>query len=562
MSSCMFYLRLTLISGFTFSLLAGGGRYTTAQSKGPQQPNANPTTARLSGHVYRADTGEPLSKVTVSLSPQDEKTADAAGERTARTGPDGTFVFSQLPAGTYALEATRNGFVSKYGWDGSARNAPLVLGSGQEVKNLTIHLTLGGVISGMVLDEDNEPVPDISVFAIRPSYSPGGGWRYGLRFGGRTDDLGRFRLTGLLPGPYYLRTGGPWASRVLKQGPGRGLRYQETYYPGTLSMQEAQPITVTGGAEVPDVRWPARFENTYTVNGMVSYAAKNADLKPTGVEIDSGEVIFGEGMMHADVRADGSFTIQGLAPGEYRLTATALQPRKSGEVEQVNQGYAIARIADADVDVNLKIGRACEVRGQVVYDDPQAATFAGLQISLDTRSGIIFGASLDAEGKFDIRSAPPGRYTFSLFHERANEAKIYLKHVECSGKDYATQPLMLGLGATLNCKAIVATDTATISGQVKQGDRPAVEAVVVVVPEERALRSLPRYTLSGKTGSDGHFRIAALIPGDYLIFAVPPDEYQSYFALDFAERNAGSAQTVSIKPGESKETNLQLLVAQ
>jgi len=53
-----------------------------------------------------------------------------------------------------------------------------------------------------------------------------------------------------------------------------------------------------------------------------------------------------------------------------------------------------------------------------------------------------------------------------------------------------------------------------------------------------------------------------VIPGEYELFAVPEDEYGSYFALDFADRNQNSATRVSLKPGENQVVMLTPTVPQ
>jgi len=43
-----------------------------------------------------------------------------------------------------------------------------------------------------------------------------------------------------------------------------------------------------------------------------------------------------------------------------------------------------------------------------------------------------------------------------------------------------------------------------------------------------------------------------VIPGDYLLLAVPTDENETYFDIDFADRNQRDAERVSVKSGETK----------
>jgi hypothetical protein len=528
----------------------------SAQTKGvvPQR-SANRSPGQISGHVYRADTGDPLAKAVVTLYGKDEQSADAAGNgRAARTGPDGAFTFSEVPPGTYVVNVERAGFVSKYG--GSEmypRRMQLSLSPGQKLDKIDIRLTPAGVISGSVCDEDNEPVAGIEVSALSINFLPGGRREVFSEQREPTDDLGNFRLAGLQPGAYYVRTGG-WYGPALKKGPGQGLRYRQTYYPGTGLLDDAAPVQVGPGGETPGIRIQVTPESTYSISGMVARAGGGAGPKPSDVLIAEDSSV--EEMSRrggATIRPDGSFTIRGLPPGEYTLTARAANVGR-----EVDAGFATVRVFDADVSANIEIGSAAEVRGKAVLEDPQGSSFAGLKIILETRGRAIFPSPFDSSGRFNIRNIPPGQYTFSLVGGKHEQDLVYLKQVQCSGRDYATQPLALDLGTVLNdCMVTLADDTGAITGQATDGDKPASGLVVVLIPESRTLRRIPRYTLTGKTDRAGRYQIEGVVPGGYFLFAVPPDERHGYFALDFADHNRRDSERVSVKPHDTQVVNLK-----
>jgi hypothetical protein len=80
---------------------------------------------------------------------------------------------------------------------------------------------------------------------------------------------------------------------------------------------------------------------------------------------------------------------------------------------------------------------------------------------------------------------------------------------------------------------------------------------VIAIPEPRDLRAVARYTMTSATDGNGQFQIPGVIPGEYELFAVPRDEYQAYYALDFADHNQNSAQRVTIKPRETQTITLK-----
>jgi hypothetical protein len=50
-------------------------------------------------------------------------------------------------------------------------------------------------------------------------------------------------------------------------------------------------------------------------------------------------------------------------------------------------------------------------------------------------------------------------------------------------------------------------------GKVTDGENPAPGLVVVLVPEPRRLRRIPRYTLTAHTDVSGQYKIAGWFPG-------------------------------------------------
>lgn len=163
---------------------------------------SKPVLGQVSGHVYRADTGEPIPKTQVSLLPTDEATAKATEERTVRTGPDGAFTFTDIPGGNYDIETSHNGYSA---FNGSLDSEPndmertsrrVALKPGQILQNLVLHLYPSGVISGQLLDEEQDPIVGLPLFALRINFAKGGhrsGWRRRHRHASWPASTGRAR---------------------------------------------------------------------------------------------------------------------------------------------------------------------------------------------------------------------------------------------------------------------------------------------------------------------------------------------------------------------------------
>jgi hypothetical protein len=223
-------------------------------------------------------------------------------------------------------------------------------------------------------------------------------------------------------------------------------------------------------------------------------------------------------------------------------------------------GFAKVRSVDRNVRVNIPIGQAAEVSGMVTEERTDVPP-KGLQVSLyESQSIAIFPSDVGKTGGFDIREVPPGEYHFGLHGPRGEEERYFLKQVTCSGADYTTLPLKLDVGVPVgDCKIQISKETGVVHGNVMEGEKQLAGMSVLLIPESRELRRIRRYTLRVKTDGQGKFEIPNAIPGKYLLFALPPNEDGLEFALNFADRNLGQAQSVEIKAQETQAVSLKLL---
>ena len=310
--------------------------------------SAQEKTARVSGHVLRADTGEPVSKAIVTLHPQDEATGQW-GERVISTGPDGAFVLAGVGPGVYAIEAERNGFVFKFG-----REASLKLRAGEDASNIDIRLAPAAVISGVVLDPDEEPVQGLAVMVLHLRYQRGGVRELSEVQSVVTDDQGRFRIYGLSEGLFYLRTGGrlqrPMTTVPLKTGPERSLEYGDTWYPENALNEDSDPIRLGTGEDLGGIQIAVKPAPVFSITGRVE-----GDLKGKSVAFECAKVIPFTLMFGGNQAAepDGSFTVRGLQLGEY-----ILKVQGNGNVGGPYLGYARVHILDHDARANITVGQA------------------------------------------------------------------------------------------------------------------------------------------------------------------------------------------------------------
>jgi protocatechuate 3,4-dioxygenase beta subunit len=568
---------LTAFLSFVFLSGAQGRQQSANNSKKSDSPSGI-----ISGHVYGADTGAPLAKAVVSL----EVIGNFQTSESVETAADGVFRFAGLEPGKYQISVERCGYISEPRADGgmtfSDSDNSVSITSGEKREGFDFRLTRGGVISGSVTDEDNEPVPGLIVQALPFPYEPGGNHvMYGIAgSAATTDDLGNFRLIGLSAGSYYVYVN----SIGQRWGRQRTVEYRDVYYPEADSQRDAQRVRVNSSAETPGIHVTVRLTRSFNIHGHVQGSCKGlAETSCMLLAFRANTPTVGPGANSA-ADEDGSFELSGLAPGEYAVKAIAIRQANTDAAQTpLGMGSTRIQIIDRDAEGDVSVGPLGQISGTVVDESskpiqPRGMVIVIRQIGADETDGIdtqmfIGGNSearpVDAKGHFEVNGIEGGTYVLELAAARGqefvNQAQqsnalasddpdtMYLKEFVCAGRDYARRAFELSSSTQLtDCKVKLGHDTASINGKVMDGDKGVAGELVVAIPESPELRRNPRYTLTGRTNRDGQFSITGIIPGDYLIFAVTPNVEQSYYALDFAERNPSAAERATFRPGETK----------
>ena len=307
-------------------------------------------TGRIRGRVLASDGGGPIRRAQVRIS------GSEVAPKASLTDAEGRFEFRDLPAGRFTLQATKSGYVSiQYGQTRPFESGkPIELADKQSVDTADIGMPRGSVISGRIVDEYGDPIPDVSVTAMRQSWQ--GGRRRLVPSPGRiaqTNDLGQFRIYGLPPGEYYvsasLRSGGPelidmqlmasGAIATTTSGPSvsePSSGYASTYYPGTANVGEAQRIPLGPGQESSSADFALVPVRLARVSGIVT-GSDGRPLEGASVSAVPLNRELSGMLMQQNARSakDGSFTLSNVAPGDYTLQARSIQVFTSNQGDNV-----------------------------------------------------------------------------------------------------------------------------------------------------------------------------------------------------------------------------------
>jgi hypothetical protein len=211
----------------------------------------------------------------------------------------GQFWFPSLADGQYVLSATRAGYAQTiYGQWRHGGSAQLIEVKGDSTSFAELRLLKLGAISGRVVDENRVGLAGNNVIAYQSALP--------LRqvTSAKTDDRGIFRLFGLLPGRYYVRS----SAHELEDGFG----LLPTFSPGNAGTSEARVITAALDTEVTDIDFQPLPGKLLSVGGTASGC-------PTGERFVKVTLSSDTGRREIQTPCESAFTFDVVAPGYHEL---------------------------------------------------------------------------------------------------------------------------------------------------------------------------------------------------------------------------------------------------
>lgn len=514
-----------------------------------------------------------------------------------RTDDRGYFRFHTLPPGRYRLRtfvytpAARFWF---YPGTTDARLAPVIaLAAGQTFTAASFPIPpdistsgapmatgnaaapAGGAIEGRVFDDYGEPAPWIRVQLLQRTFLAG---RYRLypegHVGGtlnegvaeQTDDLGRFRFTDVTPGDHYVMALSTPFGRT-PQGPAAAdgmTGVAPTFFPGTDRSSEARAVHVDAGETVDGLTislLPAAT-GSLAIKGLALTTRRQVNM---GDAARFARMLRSLDMLFPMQRGDLEPALGVSVDGE-RDFATALEP----VIRNLPAGDYALWSGNQLIPVSVAAGIVNEVtndprprppvavRGHVVFEGPRARPRPE-QVDLGVETTdigriLVMGAAsrhpLPVNNRWMFESSPWSPASGVI---RASTPEGWtLARVTTSGRDITDFPF--DFTGTEDLEVVLTSNVGRVTGTVAAGESPTDAHGVVVFAESPLLWRYPsRFIRIGHANGLGNFAVDGLLPGRYLVLALPDNEHDEV-DLDWLAAARGAAMQVEV--AEGAETRL------
>jgi len=448
----------------------------------------------IQGVVLEQSSGRPLARTVVRLDQVPQSSGITSHSLTTRAGRSGQFVFPSVAPGIYLLVAVRDGyFPAAYGQRlPTGRGTPIQVTTDSDLF-AELRVRHKGALTGRVLDENGVARAGVNVLAYRA--------RLPLRPAGNalSDDRGVFRIHGLDPGKYWVRS----ADHTLDDGSG----WLPTFGPQAREIRDARVYRVTVDADASDADVSPEPGTLFRLGGRIACDV----VGPVTVTLSSET-----GRRTTKTACPvGGYLFEGLAPADYEVFATLQDGAASGFIELFlgrDNLAATVQVTSAPA-VDIEVRRA---GSGAVANIPVRLTGRRDDLSETENEHEIKGPRTTlAPGHWELSAHPPaGQYVESITHLYG--AARRRSKVE---RDSDRYEVFIEARNTARIRITVSDQACQIAGRAMTDSKPATGAPVFLWPvAESARRSLsgPLQVLSD---TEGRFRFDSLPPGDYRLLA-------------------------------------------
>lgn len=380
--------------------LSAGVVAVAASVLGAALPASANTTASISGTVTSDLDGSGVAAVRVTVY-SDDGSGSLAPITFVETASDGTYTLQNLPAGLVTLGFLPGDDDHLSRWLGNVTNPfdadRLTLGEGEALTGVDAVLQRTGSMSGTVTDAaTGEPIEDVEVRAI--AFTEEGGYVGSATTGAD----GSYVMTGLLPDNRWEVT-----------FDGEALGYIEELWVGPAP-EFASFVTVVAGETTADI--DAELDRESTISGTVER------LSQPGVGVEGVDITvfsdFGD-VLSATTAADGTYTVTGLATGNYTVRASGPSDTLTEWYDNVFDGFnadviAITQSGSEITGIDFALDGPGTITGTIT--DADGVPMEGVVVEAQPLGDAEFlSTATDANGFYELIGVAPVDYRIYAF---------------------------------------------------------------------------------------------------------------------------------------------------
>jgi hypothetical protein len=313
------------------------------------------------------------------------------------------------------------------------------------------------------------------------------------------------------PGRYYVRAI-PKSARTAADG--TPIDASSVYFPQARRIEEARAVEVISGGEVSAIDLTIKPVPIYRVMGKVIDGETGKPVSQGSLNASHGDrlTMFGA---HSPIAADGSFRLEGLPAGHYRVNFFG--PQWVGRIFKVpSMEFELGENDVRGVVFTVKSGAV--LRGRFVAD---SGLPTGLSVSVMPHEGGILthgSVPVQADGSFEYPHIYPGDYDLILLGSNT----WYIRGMRWGRLDVTDVGILIRDNAPLpELEVSVDSRVSRVSGSVvdeRGAPQPSITVVLMNAPTKR----WPEPTFqTATTGLDGHYEIQAVRPGEHRLLAWP-----------------------------------------
>jgi beta-lactamase regulating signal transducer with metallopeptidase domain len=527
----------------------------------------------------------------------------------AMADAQGRFTIRDVAPGQYTLESDQAGF-----FDIPGRQAIASVDAGKPA-NVSVPMLAGGTITGRVKNSAGKMLPNVNVTAFQITYINGKivPQPQSAQF---TDDRGEYRMFWLPPGDYVVvadppryPVSGPATAPVVG-GPGVPVpapgslstpQFMRTFYPRSLTTQDAGVISVKSGDQLSGMDIVVQKGATYKISGDIHAApytgtapppgrgrgrGANADPNapqriqgylgleyrdPTIVDMRStnlGGTVPSAGTFFLTSSGDGlraTFEVSDVLPGEYYLVPRVTQAVPTG-LGNFNINRIPVDVRDKDVT-----GLAIELVPSVGVDgiltiDGHAPGNVTVRVAIGavgnaspTYQGVPARAVIPKadDGTFTIANVPQTRYRVEM--GAGLPPDLYVSDVRLSGISVFDAGFEIGRELVEPLQVSLRSGAGTVEGVVRDGSsKPVANATVVVIPPDARRENRALYK-TATSDAAGKFTVRGVAPGGYKLFAFEGLAGGEFYNSRFLSKFEFRGKSINVTQGGTTTESLTVI---